>query len=81
MQLSFDLETNHKEIEITRTHISQLEHWKTQVVIACTITAAIEIFVVVIIVLYWKQIRWSLRKLQCPCVSHCCFKPEDVCGI
>lgn len=48
---------------------SQIEIWKSNVIIVCTVTAAVEIVIVVIIVLYWRQIRWTLRKIKCPCVS------------
>ena len=45
-----------------------VDNWKNQVIIGCTFTVAIEILIVVLMVMYWQQIRWTLRKLACPCV-------------
>lgn len=44
------------------------DHWKNKVVIGCTIAVAIEVLIVLLMVMYWDQIRWTLRKLTCPCV-------------
>ena len=49
------------------------EHWKTKIIIGCTVTAAVEILVVIFIVAYWREIRWTLRKFSCPCVSWYCI--------
>lgn len=43
------------------------DHWKNKVVIGCTIAVAIEVLIVLLMVMYWDQIRWTLRKLTCPC--------------
>ncbi|ELU09477.1 hypothetical protein CAPTEDRAFT_200347 [Capitella teleta] len=52
-------------IEVTRPG---LEHyWRNHIIIGCTVAAAIEVVIVVLIVFYWKQIRWTLRKIICPC--------------
>ncbi len=47
------------------------DYWKNQVIIGCTFTVAIEILIVALMVMYWRQIRWTLRKITCPCVSLC----------
>lgn len=43
------------------------DQWKNKVVIGCTIAVALEVLIVLLMVMYWKQIRWTLRKLSCPC--------------
>jgi hypothetical protein len=46
------------------------DYWKNHVIVGCTIAVAVEVVIVVLMVMYWRQIRWTLRKLTCPCVSH-----------
>lgn len=43
------------------------DYWKNKVVIGCTVAVAIEVLIVLLMVMYWEQIRWTLRKLTCPC--------------
>jgi len=43
-------------------------HWKNQVIIACTITVAMEMVIITLMVMCWRQIRWTLMKLTCSCV-------------
>jgi len=43
-------------------------HWKNQVVIACTFTVAVEMLMISMMVMCWRQIRWTLLKLACSCV-------------
>jgi len=43
-------------------------HWKNQVIIACTITVAVEMLMISMMVMCWRQIRWTLLKLTCSCV-------------
>ena len=47
------------------------ETWKMHIIMACTVAAAVEMVLVIFIILYWRQIRWTLRKISCPCVSPC----------
>jgi len=43
------------------------DHWKLHIIMGCTVTAAVEFVLIIFIILYWRQIRWTLRKLTCPC--------------
>ena len=43
-------------------------HWKNQVIIACTITVAVEMVLITMMLMCWRQIRWTLLKLTCSCV-------------
>ena len=45
------------------------ENWKNAIIIACTIMASVEIVIVAFMIAHWKKIRWTLRKMNCPCVS------------
>jgi len=47
-------------------------HWKNQVIIACTITVAVEMLMISMMVMCWRQIRWTLLKLTCSCVRLSC---------
>ena len=42
-------------------------HWKVKVIIVCTIAASVEALIIVFILIYWKDIRWTMRKMYCPC--------------
>ena len=48
------------------------DHWKVKVIIVCTVVASIEVVIVIFILVYWKEIRWAMRKMHCPCVSKPC---------
>jgi len=59
--------------DIADIKVSQAEdkhHWKVKVIIVCTIAASVEIVIVVFILIYWKDIRWTMRKMYCPCDEH-----------
>jgi hypothetical protein len=70
----FVVDPDAPEVEVTRPGYEY--YWRNHIIIGCTVAAAIEVVIVVLIVLYWKQIRWTLRKIVCPCVSFllpCCI--------
>ncbi len=54
--------------EVSVVYHNNIHDWKTKIIIACTIAAAVEVVIVIFIILYWREIRWTLRKLYCPCV-------------
>ena len=56
------------DVEIRPQSLEEQE-WKTRVIVVCTVTAATEIFFALFIIVYWKELRWSFRKITCPCVS------------
>jgi len=57
------------DVEVSMERIPEDElHWKNQVIIACTITVAVEMVVISMMVMCWRQIRWTLMKLTCSCV-------------
>ncbi|CAD5115710.1 DgyrCDS4655 [Dimorphilus gyrociliatus] len=41
--------------------------WKSRVIIACTVIASLEIVIVIVMIIYWRQIRFYFTKIHCPC--------------
>lgn len=66
MNRNFNCSDSDPEILMKPIPFTEIE-WKNKVVIGCTVAVAIELLIVFVMVLYWKQIRWTLRKLACPC--------------
>lgn len=60
-------EDNCTDDDITAIEPVMYDHWKLHIIMACTVTAAVEFVIIIFIILYWKQIRWTLRKITCPC--------------
>jgi len=57
------------DVEVSVQRIPEYDlHWKNQVIIACTITVAMEMLMITMMVMCWRQIRWTLMKLRCSCV-------------
>ena len=57
------------DVEVSMQRINDDEvHWKNQVIIVCTVTVAMEVLMIALIVMCWRQIRWTLLKLTCHCV-------------
>jgi len=57
------------DVEVSVQRIPEYElHWKNQVIIVCTITVAMEMLMIILMVMFWRQIRWTLMKLRCSCV-------------
>jgi len=62
------------DVEVSVQRITEDElHWKNQVIIACTITVAVEMVTISVMVMCWRQIRWTLMKLACSCVRPFCL--------
>ena len=59
--------------EVSVVYRKDVHHWKTKIIIICTIAAAVEIVIVLFIVMYWREIRWTMRKISCQCVSDILF--------
>lgn len=55
--------------EVSVVQSTDADHWKPKIIVTCTIAAAIEIIVIIFIVMYWREIRWTMRKISCTCVS------------
>lgn len=56
-----------QETDIRVAHTTDEHHWKVKIIIVCTIAASVEIIIVIFILIYWKDIRWTMRKMYCPC--------------
>ena len=54
-----------EEDVIVRRLPTDVDEWKNHVIIGCTMAVAIEVTIVVVMVMYWRQISWTLRKLTC----------------
>ena len=59
--------------EVSVVYRKDVHHWKTKIIIICTIAAAVEIVIILFIVMYWREIRWTMRKISCQCVSDICL--------
>jgi len=77
--------SNVADVEVSMQRITEDEvHWKSQVIIACTVTVAVEMVMITMMVMCWRQLRWTLMKLACSCVRffsynvYCCVHSDTI---
>lgn len=58
--------THHRNHEIRKQQTMDREYWKVLIIVVCTVAASVEVLIVVCILIYWKEIRWAVRKFKCP---------------